>query len=62
VREETDELYRFLQWVHGNAEQNPWDSYVYPNWRKTALQKRYDQTVEIAEQSFREAFPDEQLE
>jgi DUF3102 family protein len=58
VREETGELYRFLRWVHGDSEQNPWDPYVYPNWRKTGLLKKEERVVKIAEQRFRELFPD----
>jgi len=59
VREETKELYQFLRWVHGDSEQNPWNSYVYPNWRKTALRRTEERFLEIAEQRFREMLPDE---
>jgi|GEM_PF-2793954 len=59
VRKETEELYQFLQWVHGRSERSPWDSYVYPEWRKRALRKREDRIVEIAEQRFQELFPEE---
>jgi len=59
VREETKELYQFLRWVHRDSEQNPWDSYVYPNWRKTALRRKEERVLEIAEQRFREMLPDE---
>ena len=54
VREETGELYRFLQWVHGDSRQNPWDSYIYSDSRKAALRKRTEQIVEIAERRFQE--------
>jgi hypothetical protein len=54
VREQTDELYRFLQWVHGDSKENPWNPYAYPNWRKRAMRKREDRILEIAEQRFRE--------
>lgn len=56
VREDTEELYQFLQWVHGDSERNPWDSYAYPEWRKRALRKREERKVEIANQRIREVF------
>jgi hypothetical protein len=59
VRKETKELYQFLRWVHGDSEQNPWDSYVYSNWRKRALQRKEERALEIAERRSREMFPDE---
>jgi hypothetical protein len=62
VREEAKELYQFLRWVNGDSEQNPWDSYVYPNWHKTALRRKEERVIQIAEQRFREAFPDESMD
>ena len=57
VRQQTDELYRFLQWLHGDSKENPWDSYAYSKWRINAMRKKDDQIVEIAQQRFRELFP-----
>jgi len=62
VRKEAKELYQFLRWVNGDSEQNPWDSHVYPEWRKTALRRKEERVIEIAEQSFREAFPEESMD
>jgi len=50
VREETNELYQFLRWVNGDSEKNPWDSYVYPNWRKAALRRKEERLLRIAKQ------------
>ena len=57
VRDQTDELYRFLRWIHGDSKENPWDSYAYPKWRINAMRKKDDQIVETAHQRFRELFP-----
>ena len=46
VRQETKELYQFLQWVQGDSEQNPWDAHVYPNWRKAALRRKEERLLE----------------
>ena len=46
VRQETKELYQFLQWVQGDSQQNPWDSYAYPDWRKAALRRKEERLLE----------------
>lgn len=56
VRAGTSELYQFLQWLYGDSEQNPWDSYVYDDRRKAALRKRTDRVLEIAAERFRKIY------
>jgi hypothetical protein len=47
TREGTVELYRFLQWVHGDAPRNPWDSPAYDRWRSGATRRKAERVLEI---------------
>jgi hypothetical protein len=40
IRQETVELYQFMQWLHGDSPRNPWDSAVHYNWRNGTARRK----------------------
>jgi len=47
TREDTLELYQFLQWLHGDAPNNPWDSPDYDRCRSGATGRKTERVLEI---------------
>jgi hypothetical protein len=52
TRKETAELYQFLQWLHGDAPCNPWDSSDYDRWRNQLTRRKSEAITEIDTQRF----------
>jgi Protein of unknown function (DUF3102) len=47
IREDTAEFYQFMQWLHGDSPNNPWDSAICYDWRNRTARRKAEPVVEI---------------